>query len=104
MGAPRDRVRVFKLETPAGGTQDDEGFQSLAIPNQDAPSVQGFFLQKPLGAGIDEDEFVYVTRDDAGNIVFRDIVLGSEVTLTALVGGAPVLDRAWRRHFLLMGA
>lgn len=107
MGAPRDRVRVFKLETPSeGGTQNDEGFQALANPNQDGLSVQGVFLQKPKDSGdVEEDELVYLTRNATGKMVFRDEGTGVEYLLEDLVGGGtPSSDLVWRRHFLLMGA
>lgn len=86
MGAPEDRVRLLKNESPStGGTQDDEGFPSQLRPNQDAPSVRGLFLQ-PYDAGPSpvEDEEVYFTRDGSGNMVFRDPVVGTEKTLDEL--------------------
>lgn len=90
MGAPTDRVRVFKLESPSGGgTQDDEGFQSLANPNQDALSVQGIFLQKPkAGLPIEEDELVYLSRNADGEMVFTDVAVGVEYTLEDLTASA----------------
>jgi hypothetical protein len=100
MTAPRDRVRVFKLESPAsGGTQDDGGFQALANPNQDAISILGIFFQKPKDSGdIEEDELVYMTRNTTGKMVFRDEGTGAEYLLEDLVSSG------WRKHFLLMGA
>jgi hypothetical protein len=77
---------VFKLESPGqGGTEDDEGFQALANPNQDGLSVQGIFLQLPKGSGsIEEDELVYISRDVDGNMVFLDVVTGAERSLEYL--------------------
>lgn len=86
MGAPEDRVRLLKNESPStGGTQDDAGFPSQLRPNQDAPSVRGLFLQKYDGGTTPvEDEEVYFTRDASGNMVFRDPVVGAEKTLDEL--------------------
>jgi hypothetical protein len=90
MGAPTDRVRLLKNESPTtGGTQDDVGFPSQLNPNQDGISVQGIFLQKPKASGpIEEDELVYITRNVGGDIVFIDVTTGVEKTLTELLAGA----------------
>lgn len=90
MGAPEDRVRLLKNESPGtGGSQDDIGFPTQLHPNQDAPSVRGLFIQ-PYNAGPDpvEDEKVYVTRDAAGNLIFKDDLNAAELTLAELAASA----------------
>lgn len=90
MGAPADRVRPLKNESPTtGGTQDDQGFPTQVNPNQDALSTQGVVIQKPKASGpIEEDELVYIGRDASGNMIFRDAVVGTEKTLTELAASA----------------
>lgn len=94
MGAPEDRVRLIKNESPStGGTQDDIGFPSQLNPNQDAPSIRGFFLQKSkVDFPIEEDELVYVVRDAGGNLVFRDNVDQTERTLSNLLAGGGITE------------
>jgi hypothetical protein len=91
MGAPTDRVRILKNERPTtGGTQDDLGFPAQLNPNEDAPSVRGVFLQGSTG----EDNLAYLTRDASGNMIFRDVVTGTEYTLAQLTTGGGGISEA----------
>lgn len=90
MPAPADRVQLRKNESAAGGgdaADDDLGFPALLNPNEDAPEVQGLFLQPPSPSVV-RDKLVWITRDGSGNLLFRDVADGTERTLSDLVAGA----------------
>lgn len=87
MAAPVDRVRLLKNESPGtGGTEDDGGFPAQLDANEDAPEMQGWFLQPP-SPSTTKDELVYARRDASGNLIFRDNVDATERTLSALLTG-----------------
>jgi hypothetical protein len=94
-----DRVQVVKRESTADGGDGAEDFDYAApiAPQEDAIECAGVYLQD----GSARDENVYVARN-GNNLVFRDVSVGAEKTLSDLLPGGGT-DRAWRRHFLLMG-
>lgn len=93
-----DRVVPIKIESTAAGGSSDDAEYTPAAPQSDAVEVAGIYLQDASN----RDETTLVTRD-GDDMTFKD---GNNTTLTlsdlAAAGGAS--DRAWRRHFLLMGA
>jgi len=96
-----DRVQALKQESASlgGDGADDVPYTTPIEPQEDALESCGIFFQDASN----RDENVYVAR--AGNdLIFRDSNNTTPVTLTSLVGGAPTVDYAFRRHFLLMGA
>lgn len=98
MAAPADRVQLTKWETAAGGgdAADESGFHEPLEPNEDAPEVQGFFLQPPKPSTA-RDALVYVTRDASGNMVFRDVVDGTERTISDFLTGGGGLTASSHR-------
>lgn len=99
MAKPVDRVQLSKQESAAGGgdaADSDDFLHSPLEPNEDAPEVQGLFIQPPAPSVV-RDELVYVTRDGAGNMIFRDDVDATERTLSALlVGGGGLTENSHR--------
>lgn len=90
MVKPVDRVQINKQEsTAAGGDTADNDALYLQLPlnsNEDAPEVQGLFIQDITGGQV-KDENVYITRN-GDNLIFRDISVGTEKTLSDLSGGS----------------
>lgn len=81
----------MKTESTANGG-DDADVQPWSEPidaNEDGLDCQGVFMQPPQPS-TSKDENVYITRDAAGNMVFKDVLAngGSETTLTDLLGAA----------------
>lgn len=100
MPAPTDRVQLHKQESAADGgdaADSDEFLVTLPLePNEDAPEVQGLFLQPPAPSTA-KDEDVYLTRDAAGNMVFRDAVDATERTISDfLTGGSGITESEHR--------
>jgi len=93
-----DRVQPIKIESPAlGGTQEDLEYLPVE-PQEDAIEAAGVYLQDAEN----RDEKTLLTRS-GDDMTFKD-GNNSTVTLTQLATGANIVDKAWRRHFLLMGA
>lgn len=92
-----DRVQVLKQESAAlgGDGADDVPYPAPINSQQDAIETAGLYLQDATN----RDENVYIERA-GGDMQFRDANNPTPVTLSSLV---PVIDRAWRRHFMLMG-
>lgn len=91
MAAPTDRVQVYIQESPSGGgTEDEMGYQKLADPTEDAIEVHGVWFQPPGGP---LDELAYITRDGAGNVVFKD-ANQAEVSLTTLAAAGSGISEA----------
>ncbi|OGD36843.1 hypothetical protein A2V94_07080 [Candidatus Atribacteria bacterium RBG_16_35_8] len=59
----------------------------LTIPKADfrylKSNISQLYLQEVLG----HDEFVYIRRDDFGNLIFKDNNTGLEYTLSSLISG-----------------
>lgn len=88
MPAPADRVQILKQESTALGGDDADAVEwgsTPLDPGEDAPEVRGVFFQPANPTA--RDELVYATRDGAGNLIFRDVVTGAEVTLSDLAAG-----------------
>ena len=91
MAAPKDAVHLDRYEdTTTGGDDADMsgvlGAMGPLDPHEDAPYVQGLFIVSPTpGDGL--DKLVYVSRDASGNMTFKDIVDGTERTLSDLLAG-----------------
>jgi len=87
---PADKVQLQKQESVAGGgdaADVDEFLSTLPLdPNEDAPEVQGVFFQPPAPS-VTKDEDVYIGRDAAGNMCFKD-QNNTEQALTDLVSAA----------------
>lgn len=95
MAAPADRVQISKQEsTAAGGDDADADPYNYAPldPNEDAPEVQGVFIQPP-SPSTTKDGLVYVSRDSAGNMLLKD-GNQSEVTLTTLAAAGSGISAA----------
>lgn len=90
MTKPADKVQILKRESSPGGgdpSDNDEFYlESPLDPMEDAPEVQGFFVQDKVG-GQPNDEDVYVTRS-GDDLIFRDKTVGTEVTLNDLYVGS----------------
>ncbi len=95
-----DRVQVIKRESAAlgGDAADDSEFEAPIEAQEDALECAGVYLQDAAN----RDEQVYVARE-GDDMIFRDKNNTTPLTLTQLNTGAAV-DRAFRRHFLFMGA
>jgi hypothetical protein len=100
MAVGTDKVQVLKRESSAlgGNPADDVDYPTPLNAQTDALEAAGVYLQDALN----RDAAVYIAR--AGDdLVLRDVNNTTPVTLTSLVTGTPVVDRAFRRHFLFMG-
>jgi len=90
MTKPVDRVQLQKQESASGGgdaADQDEFLSTCPLdPHEDAPEVQGVFFQPPSPSVL-RDENVYLGRDVAGNMLFRDAVDATERTLSDLLSG-----------------
>lgn len=90
MPKPVDRVQLQKQESVAGGgdaSDVDEFLNTLPLdPNEDAPDVQGVYIQPPAPSTV-KDEEVYISRDDSGNMCFKD-ENNTEKTLTDLAAAS----------------
>ena len=93
MAVPTDRVQVIKTESAAGGgdpSDADPFIGSEPIDElEDAVSATGIFLQKQGGPA---DEAAAIWRE-GDSIMIMDPDHGS----------FDLIDRGYRRHFLLMG-
>jgi hypothetical protein len=102
MAVPVDRVQAIKRESSAGGGDpaDDVDYFAPLDASEDALESQGLFVQPPGGP---KDEACYITRDNAGNMLFIDPVVGVEKTLTELLagGGGPPVTSVTSDDFLL---
>jgi hypothetical protein len=87
VSAPADRIQVIKRESSVGGGDPAEDVDYFAPidATEDAVEAQGLFIQPPGGP---TDEACYITRNGAGDMLFKDPNNGSEQTLSSLVGGA----------------
>jgi hypothetical protein len=98
---PADKVQIYKRESSTGGgdpSDNDEFYGEAPLdPMEDAPEVQGLFIQDKTG-GQPSDEDVYVTRD-GNDLKFKDKTVGSEVTLNDLYAGAGGLSEG--QHAIL---
>ena len=93
MAAPADRVQILKNESVVGGGSagdTEDGFPTQLDPTEDAPEVQGFFIQPSGGP---KDELVWITRDGSGNMILRDVADGTERTLSSLIAGVSMSTR-----------
>lgn len=91
MTAPAHGVWLQKYED--GDTGGDAGDTPKFGTNpleagEDAPYVQGVYFLAPGTLPGVFDKLVYMTRDGSGNLVFKDVANGSELTLADLVAGA----------------
>lgn len=77
-----DRVRPLKLEDPGQGGEETDEFPTSVNPNEDYLDCRGITLQN----NVSNDGDVFVSRDAAGNLVFKDQV-NTQKTLTDLVVG-----------------
>lgn len=80
-----DRVQPVKWESTGEGGSSDEPFPAGVDPQEDALEIRGLFLAPDAPA--ERDENVYVLRD-GDDMVFRDVTVGAEKTLTELVAGS----------------
>ena len=89
MSKPPDKVQLLKEESTTGGGDpfdNDELFVWKPLdPNEDAPEVQGIFLQS-TASGV-KDENVYITINGF-DMIFRDDTVAAEVTLSVLFATA----------------
>lgn len=83
-----DRVRVQKREygSKGGDPADDTPFIDEIDPNEDGVDCRSVFLQNDTS----EDSNVEISRDasDPDNMIFRDEVQTTPLTLTQLASGA----------------
>lgn len=92
-----DRVQIIKVESPAlGGTEEDAEYTPIE-PQEDAIETMGIYLQD--ASNRDETTLVNRSGDD---MLFKDGNNPSPITLSELASPSGA-DRAWWRHFLLMG-
>jgi len=76
-----DRVQAIKWESPShGGTQTDITPTEID-PNEDGLDSRAVFFQDDESA----DSDVYVSRDDSGNLIFKDKVVDAIKTLNDLL-------------------
>jgi len=80
-----DRVQPVKWESTGEGGSSDEPFPSGVDPQEDALEIRGLFLAPDAPTARDENVFVLRNGND---MVFRDISVGAEKTLTELLAGA----------------
>lgn len=83
-----DRVQLLKWESvDSGGSQEDFTPTELN-PNEDVPEVRGIAFQNNAS----RDLLVVISRDDSGNMTFKDVVVGAAKTLTELLAGGTPFD------------
>lgn len=92
MPAPSHLVHLQKNEYAAtgGDAADESAYIEPVEAGEDAPAVQGFFLQAPGSTSYDKK--VWVSRDASGNMIFFDDVDATERTLTDLLTGAGITE------------
>lgn len=92
MAAPSHLVHLQKNEYAAtgGDAADESAYNEPLEIGEDAPAVQGFFLQAP--GSTTPDKKVWVSRDASGNMIFWDDVDQTERTLTDLLAGAGITE------------
>lgn len=98
MPKPPDRVQLLKQESAAGGGDpNDLGelfYEDKINTREDAPEMQGVYLQSPSGP---DDENVYITRDDSGNMLFKDENAdASELSLSDLLSATGITETEHR--------
>lgn len=88
MAGPDHLVHLQKSEyaDTGGDAADESGFMEPLDYGEDAPAVQGFFIQAPGSSS--PDKKVWVSRDALGNMTFYDDVDKTERTLSDLLSGA----------------
>lgn len=101
MAKPSDLVGPAKWERASAGGDplDDVQFPSEVEPEEDALLCAGLAIGEAGKDGTDELVLVYREND---RLMFADTDNAAGITLDSLTGGGSS-DRAWRRHFLLMG-
>jgi len=82
-----DRVRPMKIEKISGGGSQDDIYPHDLDPNEDALDARGLVIQSDSS----NDETVVVSRDESGNMTFKDSS-NLEKTLTEVLGGVGSLS------------
>jgi len=88
-----ERVQVMKQESTALGGDDADsgpGIQYPIDPFEDVIEAAGFEVQEPFDPTRTRDNDVMISRS-SGEMTFKDRVVSTPVTLSALVGGTGFL-------------